>query len=204
MASLNTHLICAAGLALLASACAKPADGPAVGAPVAEAAPENIAPPVSATNAVLAGCAPATGEGYCGVTFGMTPQQVKDVFPATLIRYSGDVDQLHDSDLCFEMLADAPVEGVSFLVENNQVGRVDVIAPGPVTSDGFGVGSTVDEIRATYGTSLLEGPNKYEPDIIELTVPQGAGKVLFEIQDGAVRAWRAGVPPLVDYVERCG
>jgi hypothetical protein len=31
----------------------------------------------------------------------------------------------------------------------------------------------------------------------------GGTKFIFEIQDGSVRAWRAGVMPTVDYVEHC-
>lgn len=166
--------------------------------------PDQVEPAAAPLNAELTACAPATAEGYCGVTFGMTPQQAKLAFPAPLVRYSADVELLHDANQCFEMFAEEPVQGVSFLVENDSVGRVDVMSPGPVTADGFGVGDTAEAIRARYGAALEEGPNKYEPEITELTISQGAGKILFEIQDGKVRAWRAGVPPLVDYVERCG
>ncbi len=193
-------------LAMLAlaplAACGAPESRSTPAAPAAVLEPAEEAAPT--LNAELAACAPASGESYCGVRFGMTPQEAKQVFPVALVRYSADVELLHDSSLCFEMFAAEPVQGVSFLVENDQVGRVDVMSPGPVTADGFGVGATAEALRAKYGAALEEGPNKYEPEVIELTVSQGEGKILFEIQDGRTRAWRAGVPPLVDYVERCG
>lgn len=190
-------------LALLLAAPLAACGGPeAVSSTPKAPAPAAVVAP--ALNSELSGCGPATAEGYCGVTFGMTPQEAKAVFPAVLVRYSADVELLHDANQCFEMFAEEPVQGVSFLVENNAVGRVDVMSPGPVTTDGFGVGATAESIRAKYGAALEEGPNKYEPEITELTIEQGAGKILFEIQDGKVRAWRAGVPPLIDYVERCG
>lgn len=181
------------------------------GAPETAPVVASVAAPQAATgletdplNAELAACGPVTAAGYCGVTFGMTPQEAKSAFPVALVRYSADVELLHDSSGCFEMFAAEPVQGVSFLAESDKVGRVDVMSPGPVTADGFGVGSPTDQIRAKYGAALQEGPNKYEPEIIELTVTDGEGKILFEIQDGKVRAWRAGLPPLIDYVERCG
>ena len=82
--------------------------------------------------------------------------------------------------------------------------RLDVISEGPKTADGFGVNSQAAAIRAKYGSALTEAPNKYEPEVTELTISQGASKTIFEIQDDAVRAFRSGVAPTIDYVEHCG
>jgi hypothetical protein len=51
---------------------------------------------------------------------------------------------------------------------------------------------------------VTEAPNKYEPEVAELSLPQGAAKFVFEIQDSKVLAWRAGLAPTIDYVEHCG
>lgn len=196
------RLVSLAVLALALSACSP---RPEVPAEPETASNEPVPEPTAAeANAPLAACAPATAAGWCGVTFGVSPTDAKAAFPVPLVRYSGDTNVVHDPQLCFEMFAQEPIQGVSFLAEDNRIGRVDIVAEGPKTADGFGVGSTADEIRAKYGAALQEGPNKYEPEVTELTLEQAPGKILFEIQDGKVRAWRAGIAPTIDYVERCG
>jgi hypothetical protein len=46
--------------------------------------------------------------------------------------------------------------------------------------------------------------NALEPEITDLIVVEGNTKIVFEIQDGVVRSWRAGVAPTIDYVAHCG
>jgi hypothetical protein len=154
--------------------------------------------------AALSGCAPVSAEGYCGITWNMSPSQARAKFPVKLEDYNGDTSARPDPNACYEMFAAEPVQGVSFLVENAKVGRVDVMSEGPHTADGFGVNSEAAAIRAKYGSALTEAPNKYESEIIELTIQQGASKTVFEIQDETVRAFRSGVAPTIDYVEHCG
>jgi hypothetical protein len=153
--------------------------------------------------AALSSCGPVTAEGYCGVTFGMTPDAAKGKFPVKLETYAGQAVN-DDPNQCFELFAAEPVQGVSFLVEGAKVGRIDVISEGPKTADGFGVGTEGEAIRAKFGAAVMEQPNKYEPEITELLLPQGPAKFVFELQDGKVRAWRVGVAPTIDYVEHCG
>ncbi|HEX5008635.1 MAG TPA: hypothetical protein VFV70_16085 [Hyphomonadaceae bacterium] len=178
-------------------------------APAAERshAPEAVEPaPLdpnadAAEQAALASCGPVTAQGYCGVVFGMTPADARAKFPVGLEMYSGADPS--DANRCFELFAIAPVQGVSFLVEMNKVGRLDVMSAGARTDDGFGVGTAAADIKAKYGDDVREQPNKYEEEISELVLSEGAAKFVFEIQDGAVRAWRAGVLPTIDYVEHC-
>ena len=181
--------------------------------PAAEAAPETSASvepaPLdpdapAAEQAALASCGPVTAQGYCGVMFGMGPDAAKTKFPVKLQNYSGDTAAQPDPNACFELFPAEPVQGVTFLVEMAKVGRVDVISEAPKTADGFGVGSSADDIRAKFGVAVTETPNKYEAEVKELAVTDGPAKFIFEIQDGKVRAWRAGVLPTIDYVEHCG
>lgn len=197
------YLVCALAL----SACG---EGPAT-SPAARDAPASIEPAPfdpggqAAEQAALAGCGAVTGQGYCGITFGMTPEAARAAFPVELETYSGgDPASQGDVNRCYEMFAAAPVQGVSFLVEMNKVGRIDVMSEGARTADGFGVGTSADDIRQKHGAALSEQPNKYEPEIVELVFADGGAKFIYEIQDGAVRAWRAGTLPTVDYVEHCG
>jgi hypothetical protein len=191
---------------VLAAACGspKPAEDVAAGTP-ASVEPEPLDPNAPAEEqAALANCGPVTAQGYCGVTFGMTPDAAKAKFPVPLQNYSGDTSAQPDPNACFELFPAEPVQGVTFLVEMAKVGRVDVISEAPKTADGFGVGATAIDIKAKFGAGVSEMPNKYEPEVKELVVTEGDAKFIFEIQDGKVRAWRAGVMPTIDYVEHCG
>jgi hypothetical protein len=171
-------------------------------APAAESAAEE---PAAAAGelAALSSCGPVTAEGYCGIAFGMSPDAAKEKFPVKLEMYAGE-DVNDDPNQCYELFATEPVEGVSFLVEQAKVGRIDIMSGGPRTGEGFGVGTSGDAIRQTFGAAAAAGPNKYEPEITDLTVMQGGAKFVFELQEGRVRAWRAGLAPTIDYVERCG
>ncbi len=171
--------------------------------PAVEPAPLDPAAP-AAEQAALSACAPVSASGYCGIAWGMSPDQARAKFPVKLDAYNGDTSDKPDPNACYELFAAEPVQGVTFLVENAKVGRVDIISEGVRTADGFGVGTSVDAIRTKYGAALAEAPNKYEPEILELTHTDGATKTIFEIQDNAVRAYRAGVAPTIDYVEHCG
>lgn len=180
-------------------------------APAASDAPESVEPAPfdpdapAAEQAALADCGPVTAQGYCGVAFGMPPEAARAAFPVKLDTYSGgDPASQGDVNRCYEMFAAAPVQGVSFLVEMNKVGRIDVLSEGARTVDGFGVGTSAEDINAKLGAAVSEQPNKYEPEIVELVVAEGGTKFIYEIQDGRVRAWRAGTLPTVDYVEHCG
>jgi len=192
---------------LLALAACGPAPAPdGVHENTVSVEPEPLDPGApAAEQAALASCGPVTAEGWCGVAFGMSPADAAKKFPVPLDGYDGADPVIQaDPNHCFEMFGAEPVQGVSFLVEQNKVGRVDFVTEAAKTIDGFGVGTTADEIRARFGAAAMKAPNKYEPEVTDLTVMQGATKFVFEIQDGKVRGWRAGVAPTVDYTEHCG
>jgi hypothetical protein len=153
--------------------------------------------------AALSGCGPVTAEGYCGIAFGAAPAAAREKFPVALESYAGE-PAANDPDACFELFAVQPVQGVSFLVEAGSVQRVDVLSGGPRTADSFGVGTSGDAIRQKFDAAISEQPNKYEPEVTELMLSQGTATFVFELQDGKVRAWRAGVEPAIHYVEHCG
>ena len=194
-------------LPLAISACGGPAStpesGPENSASVAPAPLDPTAP--AAEQAALASCGSVTAAGYCGVTFGMSPKDARANFPVDLEGYADYVPQNRaEANRCFEMFAIEPVRGVSFLVENQMIGRVDFLTEVGRTVDGFGVGSNAGDIRARFAGAVMDAPNKYEPDVTDLTIMQGATKFVFEVQDGSVRGWRVGVMPTIDYTEHCG
>ncbi len=159
----------------------------------------------AAEQAALAACGPVTASGYCGVIFGMTPEEAGAKFPVGLEGYDGaDSSRQSDPNRCFEMFGVEPVQSVSFMVEGKKIGRVDFLTEAPRTADGFGVGTDAQAIRDRFGAAAMDAPNKYEPEVTDLTVTEGASKFVFEIQDGKVRGWRVGIAPTIDYTEHCG
>jgi hypothetical protein len=194
-------------IALAASSCGPsgPSEAGGAAAPKASEEPAPLNPDAAMNEQkALASCAPVSADGYCGITFGMAPDAAKAKFPVKLELYSGgDPQQQGNPNRCYELFAVEPVQGISFLVENARVGRLDVLSEGAKTVDGFGVGADGTAIKAKFSTAS-EARNKYEPEVTDLTLIQGATKFVFEIQDGKVRAWRAGLAPTIDYVEHCG
>ncbi|HVY91064.1 MAG TPA: hypothetical protein VG942_19500 [Hyphomonadaceae bacterium] len=190
---------------LCLAACGAPSPADNLTEPNASEEPAPLNPNAPAEEkAALTPCGAVTADGYCGVAFGMAPAEAQKKFPVKLEVYSGgDPQQQNDPNRCYEMIASEPVQGISFLAEHNKIGRVDVISQGAKTADGFGVGTDAAALKAKF-PAATEAPNKYEPEVIDLTVVQGATKFVFELQDGKVRAWRAGLAPTIDYVEHCG
>lgn len=193
-------------IAITLSACGpspEPVSEPAERVSVEPAPLDPEAP--AAEQAALASCGAVTAQGYCGVTFGMNAQQANAKFPGGLESYDGaDPGGQTDPNHCFEMFGIEPVQGVSFLIEGQKVGRVDFLTEAARTVDGFGVGTAATAIHDRFGAAAMDAPNKYEQEVTDLTVMDGAAKYVFEIQDGKVRGWRAGVAPTIDYTEHCG
>ena len=164
--------------------------------------PEAAAASAAAQARAVDACGLVSAEGFCGVKFGMAIAAARAVYPGKLETLSGD--DAPDPQVCFELFGNAPIKGVSFLVEQSKIGRVDFLEEGPKSADGFGVGSEASAMRAKYAPALKEQPNKFEPEVTELILDLPPGRQVFEIQDGKVRAWRAGIAPTIDYAARCG
>lgn len=159
---------------------------------------------LSAEREALARCGQASAEGYCGVRFGMPVDEARRAFPVVLEGYEAREGADVSPDRCYELFAVPPVIGVSFLVEKGVVGRLDILTEAVQTADGFGVGTQASAIRTKFGGAITVATNELEPEITDLAVTLGESKYIFEIQDGVVRSWRAGIAPAVDYVAHCG
>lgn len=187
---------------LLASACGGSAPAPAM--PEEEFSKLTPAEAIAAEREALSRCADVTNDGYCGIRFGMGVDEAHKVFPVEFegseVRDGADLSP----NRCYELFAVPPVTGISFLVEGGKVGRIDVLTEAVRTAEGFGVGTQALAIRTHYGNGLYVETNALEPDITDLTATVGATKYVFEIQDGLVRSWRAGIEPTITYVAHCG
>ena len=185
---------------LLSAGCGGPAPAPAEAVDTSNFTPDEAA---EAERTALSRCGVVTVEGYCGIKFGMPVAEAMKTFPVKLEGYETLAGAAQTPDVCTELFAVQPVRGVSFLVEGGVIGRVDVITEAARSSEGFGVGTQASTIRTRYGEALYVNVNDLEPEIIDLSISEGATKFVYEIQDGIVRSWRAGVAPTVDYVAHC-
>lgn len=158
---------------------------------------------VEAERAALARCGEVSAQGYCGVKFGQPVAEAEKIFPVKLEGVEMAAGAALPAEGCYELFAVQPVRGISFLVESGIVERVDVITEIARTPEGFGVGTQASAIRTRYGDALYVSVNDLEPEIIDLSITEGAVKFVYEIQDGVVRAWRAGIAPSIDYVAHC-
>ena len=110
-------------------------------------------------------------------------------------------------DPCYYLPADPHVPGVSFMVFNETIARVDVFT-GPVTTrSGAGIGMTEAEIRNLFPNQIEQQPKVDGGKYLEFVpVDQADAKfrVLFETDpDGVVTTFRAGRLPEVRWVEGC-
>ena len=162
--------------------------------------------PDEAANAerdALSRCGHVGAEGYCGMKFGMPVAEAEKLFPVKLEGVEVVTGAAPPAEECYELFAVSPVRGISFLVEGGVIGRVDVITDIARTAEGFGVGTQASAIRTHYGDALGVNVNDLEPEITDLSIAEAGVKFVYEIQDGIVRSWRAGVAPTIDYVAHC-
>jgi hypothetical protein len=97
--------------------------------------------------------------------------------------------------------------GVMVMLENSRVARVDVNEPGVTTTEGIGVGDTEARIMSVYGGRVTGTPHKYTNgkylSVAPMALADSAFRIVFEVENGTVIKYRAGLRPQVDYVEGC-
>lgn len=102
--------------------------------------------------------------------------------------------------------AGAPA-GVSFMVVNDRIVRVDIDSGDVSTAVGARLGDTESRIMALYGSHVTAAPHKYTDGKYLTVVPEGADssryRLIFETDGQRVIRFRSGQLPEVAWVERC-
>lgn len=130
------------------------------------------------------------------------------VSAADAMRALGDSTAVPATGCVYWRPAAAP-RGVSFMIENGVAVRADIDSAGTETPEGIGVGSTEDAIRSAYGEHVTIQLHKYQWEVgwryfIYLPPSDSLNAIVFETDGKAVRSFRVGRRPQVQYVERCG
>ena len=112
-------------------------------------------------------------------------------------------------DPCYYLPADPHAPGVSFMVNNGTVARVDVLT-GPVTTrSGAGIGTTEAAVRDLFPEQIEQRQHFYIEggkylEFVPVDQADANFRVVFETDpDGVILTYRAGRLPEVRWVEGC-
>jgi hypothetical protein len=112
-----------------------------------------------------------------------------------------------ECDFVFPAVGAGIPDGVSVMVVNGKIARIDVDTGSVTTEDGAKIGDTEDRLRSIYNGDLRVEPHKYIEGGHYMTVlgdSTSAGKaIVFETDGKRVTSFRAGRLPEVKWIEGC-
>ena len=131
--------------------------------------------------------------GLDTVNFGMTVAQAQEAAGTVLVPAG-------PTGPCYHVVPHDAPEGIVFLVHQGTIERVDINS-GPITTrSGVGVGSPESMVTDLFG-DLIERQVRVDGTVDLVFVPTDPGdrnyRVVFNVSEGAVRAYKAGRLPLV-------
>ena len=138
--------------------------------------------------------------GLDTVSFGLTVVQAERAAGTPMIP----CDPVGD---CYRVTPQEAPEGISFVVRQGTIERVDIVA-GPITTkSGAGIGTTAERLVELFGDRLER--QVLDTDTVDLIfVPTDENdaqfRVVFTVVDGVVDTFRAGRVPLVLETDPCG
>ena len=129
--------------------------------------------PFLATVILLTGTQAASAEGWRITTAGYGPARI-DMTVAQASKALGTKlvsDGPINDPACHYMRPEPAVEGLWFMISNDHVVQVEVLAPGVTTRSGLGVGNSEDRVKEVLGFAVEVTPHKYlAPDGNYLTI----------------------------------
>lgn len=141
----------------------------------------------------LSAGSPVSTAGLGAVTFGLTVAQAQNAAGTAMIAQGAESD-------CYRVVAHRGPEGVTFLVHEGTIERVDIDS-GPVTTrSGVGIGTAESTVIDLFGDKI-QRQSRPDGSTDLLFVPVDAGdrnyRVVFNIADGTVLSFKAGKIPMV-------
>ena len=144
----------------------------------------------------------ATESGLGAIRVGMTADELRTAGGAFDVRPGS-------ASTCTYVRPGNVPTGVSVMLVDGRVARVDVDSAGVRTDAGVQVGDSASHVTTAYGDRVTTMPHKYEPGASYLTVrpvspADTAHRLVFESSGGRVARYRVGRVPEVQWVEGCG
>lgn len=152
----------------------------------------------------LTSASPATLRGLGPVRIGMTVEEASDASGLALTRSPAR----GVGDNCYYVNAGLTMNGVFFMVVDNQIARIEVERPSPVaTRSGVRVGTSTAEVRSTYPNNIEQADEAVADGEALAFVPRddfdSEYRIYFEVVDGAVGRYRLGIKPAIDRITGC-
>lgn len=137
--------------------------------------------------------------GLRPVLVGMTVEEAEE---AAQTRFSV---QGEEDARCYFIVPDSGPDGVSFMVYDGKIARVDVTHGEVTTKSGAGIGSTEDEVLELYGERIEVTDHQYVEGHYLTFVPvdQTGYRLVFETDGERVTSYRSGQLPMAEWVEGC-
>lgn len=130
--------------------------------------------------------------------FGMTRAQARAAAPELEIREG------QERGNCDFAMLPGTAGKLFFLVVDDRLMRVDVVTDTIATVEGARVGDTEARIEQLYGAQLSRQPHKYTDGAYLIVTPADTmTRIIFETDGAEVLRYRAGLLPVVQWVEGC-
>ena len=113
------------------------------------------------------------------------------------------------TDSCHYVNAGPAMRGVSFMVVNDLIRRIDIDPPSPAaTRSGVRIGTAEGDLREVYPDNIQRADSAVAGSRGWAFVPNDDSdadfRIYFEVEDGAVSRYRLGSRPSVDSLSGCG
>lgn len=137
------------------------------------------------------------------IRFGMSLNEARAALGDRLVEQGDRV-----SNECYNVFPANGPSGVSFMVENGRIARVNVDNPTLRTRSGAGIGYTEEEIRQLYTDRIRIDQHEYDEGghylvFVPVDRVDNGYRLVFETDGLHVTNFRAGLYPAVEYVEGC-
>lgn len=133
------------------------------------------------------------------MTAGMTVEEARAAL-------GSELPEPADSECGYTAPAAGPT-GVRFMVVGGHVVRVDVLDSTVATNAGARIGDTEARVERLYRGRVEVTPHKYTDGhyltVGPATPADSQFRLVFETDSGRVTAYRAGLLPMVEWVEGC-
>lgn len=186
---------------MLITACSSPSEPPVANnnSPAAAKTPEENNGEIGEENSRIAPVDPweVSEVGVGSAEIGMTVPEAGQYLGASLAPADS-------SDSCHYVKPENGPGGISFMIIDGRIARIDVDDQSIPTSVGARVGDSEDRIKMLYMNQVEVTPHKYTGGHYLTVVPaNGSSRIIFETDGSKVTRYRAGRMPEVEWVEGC-